>query len=163
MITSREIIAAATCNISDSELRTLIDCELAGTEYKASEARLAIAADLLCDAALEVMSKYSEQPSITKVVTLNSETELELSEMAIYDSLHRSFREKNVTQDELQALLLRGSVASVIAQALEAGTSAEEIAAGTIRLASLRLTEMMKNPAKPKGLWGRLFGRANDL
>ena len=160
MITNREIVDAAKSQISGSELRSLIDCELGSVNFETDDLRLALAADLLCDTALEVLSKESDQPRITKVVTLNSETERELTELAIFKDLDRFYHDKKVTHEELQALLLRSSVANAIAQALKAGSSPEDIAGGSIRLTSIRLAGLLQSQSTRKGLFARIFGRA---
>ena len=160
MMTSREIVDAAMSQISDSELRNLIDCELGGVKFETHDLRLALAADLLCDAALQVISKESGQPTITKVVSLNSETERELTELAIFKDLNRFYYDQRVTHEELQALLLRSSVTNAIAQALESGASLEDISGGSIRLTSIRLAGLLQSHSKPKGLFARVFGRA---
>ena len=160
MITNRKIVDAATSQISDSELRNLIDCELGGINFETLDLRLALAADLLCDTALEVISKVSDQPTITKVVTLNFETERELTELAIFNDLNRFYHEQKVKHEELQALLLRSSVANAISQAVESGASPEDIAGGSIRLTSIRLTGLLQSQSKPKGLFARIFGKA---
>lgn len=155
MMTSREIVETATSQISDIELRNLIDCELGDTQFETLDIRLALAADLLCDAALEVISKLSERPTITKVVALNFETERELTELAIFKDLNRFYIDQKVTLEELQALLLRSSVA----KAMEAGATPESIAGGSIRLTSIRLSELLERQSKPKGMFARLFGK----
>ncbi len=72
-----EIHAHAKSAISNDELRNIIDCELNDFEYETTDIRLAIAADLICDAALEVVTRMSGKPAISKVVALGGETQLE--------------------------------------------------------------------------------------
>lgn len=66
MISSREIVSAAKARISGEELREIIDCELSSTKFETTDLRLVLAADLICDAALEVAAQLSGEPSIKK-------------------------------------------------------------------------------------------------
>ncbi|WP_107498351.1 hypothetical protein [Thalassobius sp. I31.1] len=159
MITDDLIIAAAKSHVSAPELRAIIDHELTDCDYETSELRLMLAADLLCDAALEVVSDESGLPKMSKVVILSQTVEMPMSEMTFCQDLQRAVRDGEITKDEIQALLLRSSVSNMISNALDAGEAPEDLAGATVQLSSLRLNDMLAQQSKPKGLFRRIFGR----
>lgn len=157
MITNQEITDAAMSPASDEELRLIIDRELMDISYETSDLKLVIAADLICDAAFEVVAQLSDDPSIKKIVSLGPKT-MALSNMSIVTGLRRMFEDDKVTMDELQTLLLRSAIFDTISKAVEAGACREELARAEIALAPLRLTQLLEKQLKSKGLLRRLFG-----
>lgn len=159
MTIDQNLTALANSQIRSEEIRSLIDSEMAEEDLETTDLRLALAADLLCDAAMEVVAQMSEEPTISKMVVLDDNTQIELSEMSIVGSLHRAYETGAVNLEELQALLLRSSVANAVARALEGGATPEDIAGGTIQLKSIRLDSLLKKQARPKSFLARIFGR----
>ncbi|WP_127749814.1 hypothetical protein [Parasedimentitalea marina] len=158
MITHEEKLAIATSPLNFRELRSVIDNETAETQQETTDLRILLAADLICDAALEVSALNPDIPNISKVVELDSNTSLDLAKTAVCICLQKAFVEGKVTQDELDALLLKGSVAGAIFKALEDGTKPEDLAGASIRIVPVRFSGFVKVQQKPKGFLKRLFG-----
>ena len=154
MLNDEEIREAARSHVTDAELRMLIDSELGDFEPELPDVRLKLAADMLCDAAMEVAARRFDAPKINKTF-VQGNVEISYSEMAIVADVDRNVVNGNVSQDELNALLLRSSVAHVVSQAIEAGTSEEDIAGGSVQTMSLRLQELQT--PKKKGFLSRLL------
>lgn len=160
MISKTELIAAAMSHVGDLDLRMIIDSELNDTPFEASKLHLVLAADLICDAALEVVTEQSAGSRIKKTVVLDQETSVDFLEMAIVDDLKRMYEQGGVTKDTLQALSLRSATASAISQALEAGMTADDLTHATIPIVPMGLARLLAKQAKPRGLFRRMFGRS---
>lgn len=158
MFTDHDIQEAAKSPISASELQTLIKNELDDEGHATDDLRLLIAADMLCDAAMEVMASATATPSITKVVLLGSST-LELREMAITHALTQAHQTGGITHEQLQTLLIRSATANVIANALNDGQDPKDFAEATLKLTPLRLSALCKKQTPSNGLFSRLFGQ----
>ena len=157
MITNQEITDAAMSPASNEELRLIIDRELMDISYETSDLKLVIAADLICDAAFEVVAQLSDDASIKKIVSLGPKT-MALQNMSIFTGLRRMFEDNKVTMDALPTLVLRSPIFDTISKAVEAGACREELVRAEIALAPLRLTQLLEKQLKSKGLLRRLFG-----
>ena len=156
MLSDEEIREAATSNVTDHELRMLIDAELGDTEPNLPDVRLMLAADMLCDAAMEVAARKFGAHSIKKTF-VQGDLEISYSELAIVADVDRNVENGNISVEELNALLLKSSVAHTVSQAIETGVSEEDIAGGSVATTSLRLTELQKQ--KKRGFLSKLFSR----
>ncbi len=155
LLSDKEIREAAASHVTDAELRMLIEAELGEYEPDLPSVRLKLAADMLCDAAMEVAAIRFDAPRINKLL-VQGDVQISYSDLAIVEDVDRNVESGNITQEELNALLLRSSIAHVVSQAVAAGASEEDIASGEVKTTSLRLTEMQKT--KRKSLLSRLFG-----
>ncbi|MEL7257130.1 MAG: hypothetical protein AAFN80_04710 [Pseudomonadota bacterium] len=160
MITNEQIVEAALSPLSNEEIRKIVDCELDGVDFETSDVRLMLAADLISDAALEVAAQLEEKPNIPKVFTLDDSVQLNFAEMSIVGAVDNARRDGVVSMDELQTLLLKSAVANAIANALDSGMSAEDLADSQIALSSIRLSKFLETQSKPKGFLKSLLGRS---
>lgn len=156
---SDEFEALAHMPFSRLEIRALIDAELSGTVISQDDMRMVLASDLLCDAALEIEASRSGHPTMKKSVVLNDDVQLDLADFALVENLRRERESGNVTPRELEQLLLRGSVANAVSNALAGGAEASDLEGATIALTPIGLINTIEAQAKPSGFLGRLFGK----
>ncbi len=62
--------------------------------------------------------------------------------MAIFGDLARAHKTGQVSEEELQQLLVRSATANAISNATKEGASSEELAGGVVALSSVRLTRI---------------------
>lgn len=158
MLSKNEILAIAKIESSDSEIRTLVDAQLANERSEATDFRVILTQDLLCDAAFEIFAQSVGPTKEKSVVLGDASTSMPLTETAIFNDLKRAHESGAVSLEEIRTLSLSSSLASAIANALKEGQCAEDICNSEFSIASVRFVSLFANQPKPKGLFARLTG-----
>lgn len=154
-------VSIARMPVTASTLRACIDRELGdkGNAPDLTDPVAILATDLLCDAALEAQTRRQSQKGITKTVNLTETAQIDLKETGIVRALVEAIETGQVTEEELNALLLRSSVAGTIAKALKSGVSPEDIAKAQIDIVPVVFSGLDMGPKTSGSFLGRLFGK----
>ncbi|MEM9062581.1 MAG: hypothetical protein AAGD13_19145 [Pseudomonadota bacterium] len=157
MSTLRSVIEIATAPLTRQEVREVVDAALSDQDLKTSDPRLMLAGDMICDAAMEVMTLRSSRPSVEKTLTFGEDETLSLRETGLVSSLWKLFESGGITQEEINSLLLRSATADVIQKQQASGRSDEEICASPIALSPIGFNAWVREQQKPKSWLARLF------